>query len=78
MRICAATTEPKRGKKAMSRQPSATARPDSATSRRLARNPSTSAPAGIWNSAALTLDAAMAMPMSLGCQCWLPFRKTDR
>ena len=57
------------GKNTMSRQPTATSRPEPATSRRLTFSESTSNPAGIWKIAAATEEAAIAMPMFPGAQC---------
>jgi hypothetical protein len=42
--------------------------------RRLTRTPSTSSPAGIWQTAAATPLAAMMRPMLPEPQCWVPFR----
>ena len=73
-----AMTADKRGKKTISKHPAATISPETATSSRFARVPSTSNPAGTWQIAAAIEDAAIASPIAPASQCSDPFRKTDR
>ena len=71
---CAAMTAQKRGNRTIIRHPRPTISPETAISNRLARVPSTSRPAGIWQIAAATDEAPMARPIAPESQCWAPFR----